>query len=560
MNPLDDADPRNVGSYRMLAVIGEGTTGRVLLGAAPDGKLVALKLIRQELTLDDGFRMRFRAEIDAARRVSGPFTASILDADPDAPAPWVATEFVHGPSLHEVLMAGGALPEDQALRLAAGVATGLTEVHQAGIAYRDLKPSNVILSPEGARIVGLGVAPTPSYGSPDYAEDVFALGGVVYTACTAVPVQSGYGAPDLNALPPRVRGVIEPCFAEPAARPSPTAVQQAAGGVFPGAQPWTPVVDNLAGAQGAAIGQFAGPQAGGFPSPPMMDPTTQMQAVGYEPAPNWQYSAPPAPTGAWAPPPPGYPMGPPPQKKNHLVWALPVAAAAVVVLVLVIALVVINNKDGDGGDLEAGETPTEWSYPDDETTTPTEDPEPTFDSNTLNDESTDETPIDASALLPDEFTDSEDVLYTLRSSGPDDCVQDTQESNVNDLLKDGGCDEMIVGTYVDHSDQILVAVMVMPLSDDDAAIDAYEKATDTYTQDWGIWCPADGETGDEVCDDGDWSSATMSGWISQQYRYLVHTTALYINVSQDSSASDWTDPAAEAAANAAGPQNYYDEL
>ena len=567
VKPLDDSDPRNVGSYRMLAVIGEGSTGPVLLGAAPDGKLVALKLYGQRLTLDDGFRMRLRTEIGAARRVAGPNTAALIDGDPDAPAPWTAAEFARGPSLHDALTAGGPLPEDQALRLAAGIAAALAEIHQAGVAHGDLKPTDVVLAPDGAKVVDFGVAKSgdpQAFLSPELAAaDVFALACVVYTASTGIPVQATLGAPDLYALPPRVRGLIEPCFAaDPAARPAPMTVVQAAGGLFAGAQPWTPAVDNLAGAQGAAIDHFAGPQHGAYPMPPMMDPMTQMQQVGsYEPTPNWQYAPPPDQTGAWAPPPQGYPMMPPQKKTNPLVWILPVAAGVVVLLVLTVALIVMNNGGDDGGDLSAGETPTDWDYPDDDATTPTDPPTPEFDPSTLNDASTDETPLTSTALLPDEFTDSEGVLYTLRSAGTDSCVQSSQEDNVQDILSDGGCDEMVVGSYVDHTDQILVAVMVMPMTDDGAAMDAYDKSSDTYTEDWGIWCPPDGDTGAEVCeDDSYWWDATMSGYLSQSYRYLVHSTALYINVSQDESAADWTLPAASEAVDVAGPQNYYEEL
>jgi serine/threonine protein kinase len=98
--------------------------GRVLLGSGPDGRLVALKLVHEQFAEDDGFRARFHMEVDASRAVSGAYTAAVVDADPDASTPWLASVFVPGPSLHDAIETIGALPEESVLRLAAGLTVG----------------------------------------------------------------------------------------------------------------------------------------------------------------------------------------------------------------------------------------------------------------------------------------------------------------------------------------------------------------------------------------------------------------------------------------------------
>ncbi|MEV0646235.1 serine/threonine-protein kinase [Phytomonospora sp. NPDC050363] len=611
MKPLQDSDPRTVGRYRVLAEIGEGGMGRVLLGAAPDGKLVALKLIRPQFVADEGFRTRFRHEVDASRQVAGPYTAAVVDADADAPTPWLASEFVRGPSLEQAVAASGPLPEDQALRLAAGLAAALTEVHRAGIVHRDLKPSNVILSPDGPKVIDFGVARaadgdgrsalthtgwvvgSPSFMSPEHAgeqpvsaaSDIFSLGCVLYLACTgrapfegATPMQVLYqvvnGHPDFSAIAPTVRAIVERCLAkDPAARPTPDEIQRAVGMVAPSGQPWTPPVQHMIGEQNAAIGYFASWSPGGPPAAPtvqeyaLADESARLdQMAHYETAPAWQYAPPPpsiTPMGGW-PAPSGPPfLAPPPPKSTTARDMSIVGGAFVLVLLIVIAVVIAVSGDGDSGTLDtAGETPTDyWDDPaTEDTETPTTEPTPTFDPTDLDDVSTDDTPITSTALLPDSFTDSEEVLYTLRSAGEVGCEQDSHTADIQDILDDYGCDEMVVGSYVDHTDQILVSVMVMPLDDAAGAEDAYDRAVDTYTQDWGIWCPADPEPGHEICDEDQyWSDAEMAGYMSQSHRYLIHSTALYINLSEDGSITEWVTAAADEAASAAGPQNYYDD-
>lgn len=148
---------REVGRYRVLAELGRGGMGRVLLGYGPDGRLVALKLVHEQFAEDDGFRARFRREVEASRAVSGAYTAAVVDADPDAPTPWLASVFVPGPSLHDAVQTAGALPEEPVLRLAAGLATALIQIHRAELVHRDLKPSNVLLADDGPRVIDFGL-------------------------------------------------------------------------------------------------------------------------------------------------------------------------------------------------------------------------------------------------------------------------------------------------------------------------------------------------------------------------------------------------------------------
>ncbi|WP_262366448.1 serine/threonine-protein kinase, partial [Streptomyces sp. WAC05950] len=185
---------------------------RVLLAAGPDGRLVAVKQVLAHFADDEGFRARFRREVTASRKVSGAYTAAVIDADPDAPTPWLASVFVAGPSLGAVVKAVGVLPEDVVRRLAAGLTSALAEIHRAGLVHRDLKPDNVLLAEDGVRVIDLGIARategepegdtgltrtgfvvgSPAYMSPEQAEghpltpasDVFSLGSVLVMALT----------------------------------------------------------------------------------------------------------------------------------------------------------------------------------------------------------------------------------------------------------------------------------------------------------------------------------------------------------------------------------------
>ncbi|HXV93108.1 MAG TPA: serine/threonine-protein kinase, partial [Pseudonocardia sp.] len=179
MRPLDAIDPRQIGPFAVAARLGAGAMGVVYLGRSPGGRAVAVKVVNRALADDPGFRERFRREVQAARRVGGFWTAAVVDADPDAPAPWLATEFVAGPTLHEAVSEAGTLPEPTVRRLAAGLAEALGAIHAAGLVHRDVKPSNVLLAPDGPRLIDFGIARALDHTALTAAGSVFGTPGYI---------------------------------------------------------------------------------------------------------------------------------------------------------------------------------------------------------------------------------------------------------------------------------------------------------------------------------------------------------------------------------------------
>ncbi len=260
MQRLHPGDPEFVGRYRLSGRLGEGGMGRVYLGRTPEGQQAAVKVIRDDLAGDTGFRHRFRREVAAAVSVAGIFTARVLDADPDADPPWLATQYVEGPSLRELVTRQGPLDLPSLQRLALGLAEALSAIHAAGLVHRDLKPANVLLAPDGAKVIDFGIAyssgsaaltgtgemiGTPEYmapeqvaghGAPGPASDVFAMGATLCFAATGrAPFGSGAAAlyrileagPDMAGMPPSVADVARACLTKDPAR-RPTAPQLAA--------------------------------------------------------------------------------------------------------------------------------------------------------------------------------------------------------------------------------------------------------------------------------------------------------------------------------------------
>lgn len=287
MQPLVPDDPRTIGPYRILRRLGAGGMGRVFLARSAGGRTVAVKVVHPHFAVDEKFRERFRREVASARRVgtasqgqpgngSG-WTAPVLDADPDAATPWVATGYVAGPSLQQAVTEHGPLPERSVRVLGAGLAAALCHVHGLGLVHRDVKPSNVMLTPDGPRLIDFGIARatdgtasitstgvsmgSPGYMSPEqalgkgvtYSSDVFSLGSVLaYAARGEDPFPGDSSAallykvvheePELAGIEGELRELITACLTKEAdGRPEPAQLAQrlaeagdAGGGWLPG--------------------------------------------------------------------------------------------------------------------------------------------------------------------------------------------------------------------------------------------------------------------------------------------------------------------------------------
>jgi outer membrane protein assembly factor BamB len=299
VEPLTGADPSAVREFRVLARLGAGGMGQVYLAASPAGRFIALKVIQPQFAGDPEFVRRFHAEADAAQRVSGLYTAPVVAAGVDDRPPWLATAFVPGPSLHEVVTAHGPLPSAALWRLGAGLAEALRAIHSAGLIHRDMKPGNVLLASDGPRVIDFGISRaaaassrmtatgaaigTPGYMSPEQVEgaeispasDVFSFGSVLAFAASGVSPFAGapgasapsvmfrvvHGEPALDAVPGDIREVVAACLAkDPAQRPDlgQVAARSAAAVEYLGLSPaafWPGDVASVIDAQAAALSQ-----------------------------------------------------------------------------------------------------------------------------------------------------------------------------------------------------------------------------------------------------------------------------------------------------------------
>ncbi|MBO1330375.1 RodZ domain-containing protein [Streptomyces sp. VRA16 Mangrove soil] len=255
--------PRRIGGYTVERELGAGGMGTVYLARSRGGRAVAVKVARPELAADPHFRERFRAEVEAARRVGGFHTAPVVDADPDATAPWLATAYIPGPTLGELIDRQGPMAQTELRSLAAALAEALQAVHGCGLVHRDLKPGNIIMADDGPRVLDFGIARavestrltatgtafgTPGYLAPEQAQgdevtgaaDVFALGAVLVAAAggsafgTGTPMglmyRSVHEPADLSAVPGELRPLVAACLAKnPADRPTPGALLDSLG-------------------------------------------------------------------------------------------------------------------------------------------------------------------------------------------------------------------------------------------------------------------------------------------------------------------------------------------
>ncbi|MDT0443361.1 serine/threonine-protein kinase [Streptomyces johnsoniae] len=413
MEPLSADDPRRIGTYQVIGRLGKGGMGRVYLGRSAGGRTVAIKVVHPHFAADEAFRARFAREVAAARLVGGDWTAPVLDADPAADVPWVATGYVAGPDLHGAVQAHGPLPRRGVMALGAGLAEALAAVHARGLVHRDVKPSNVLLSLEGPRLIDFGIARASeataqltatgvTVGSPGYmapeqvvggqvgpASDVFSFGAVLaYAAGGRAPFpgdtpaqllyQVVHEEPRLDGVPEWLRGLVTACLAkDAAARPAPREVAVACAGeggaaalVAPGWLP-QPVVEDVSRRAVALLNLEATappPAPGQYPTPPPTPTPTPTPTSAPTPPPVTQPSTPYGPPVPAAGPyatqpgdgPPPWPTppyvtrsatpSPAPPRRSRRWLIVPAAAVAVAALVAAAFLTgLVGGSDEEGG-------------------------------------------------------------------------------------------------------------------------------------------------------------------------------------------------------------------
>ncbi|MGN9763126.1 serine/threonine-protein kinase [Streptomyces sp. SD31] len=384
MDALKDRDPAHIGAYTLLARLGAGGMGQVYLARSPGGRLVAIKVIRDEITDHPEALARFRREVETVRAVRSAYTANLIDASLDDAPYWLATEYVSGPTLSKAVGERGALPADSARRLFAALAEALASVHGYGVTHRDLKPQNVILSPQGPLLIDFGIARgaadtaltqtgltpgTPGYTAPEVlisnqvgaAADVFALGATLAYAATgrppfgsgpmhAVSYRAVHEDIDIAGVEPGLAELIRECVAkDPAGRPGLDAV--IARCAVSSALAEDPFYGRLSGDAEAvpqdlraAVAAGLVPPGHGEPTPPAYPPTA---GPGYVPTAVPAYVPTLAPSAPTAVPERG--------RSRRTPWIVALAVAVVVGTASAVTLRVLDGKgEEDGGSQARG--------------------------------------------------------------------------------------------------------------------------------------------------------------------------------------------------------------
>ena len=333
MKALAADDPRVIGEYRLRGRIGSGGMGRVYLGLSPAGRAVAVKVVQPSLAQDAEFLRRFQQEVALAKAVSGIYTAPVVASGLQEDPPWLATAFVPGPSLAQVVTDHGPLSEASLWPLLGGLIEALAAIHACGVVHRDLKPANVLLATDGPRVIDFGISRaadgisltatgvvfgTPGYVSPEQAEgkpsgpasDMFALGCVIAYAARGVgpfgvgtaasilyrvvhsapdldPIPAGPGTPAVPGVPGRLREVLAACLAKnPAARPTPQSLSGViAAGIrgsgVPSVAFWPRTMTSIIATYQAEFEQEAqGSDQSGFSWATLVHPPTTLPAQG----------------------------------------------------------------------------------------------------------------------------------------------------------------------------------------------------------------------------------------------------------------------------------------
>nr|WP_237550490.1 bifunctional serine/threonine-protein kinase/transporter substrate-binding domain-containing protein [Streptomyces sp. SID8354] len=386
-------DPRRIGPFRIIGLLGGGGMGRVYLGRAGDGRTVAVKTARSELADDPGFRKRFAREVAAAGRVGGPFVAPVVDAAPQDDVPWMATEYVPGVPLSSAVHDLGPLAERTVWLLAAGLLQALSAVHAHGLVHRDLKPSNILLTATGPRVIDFGIAHsaadtaltatgtalgTPGFMAPEQlvmtgpditgAADVFALGGVIVYAATGdgpygnaepqvLMYRTVHEQPQVGQVPRKLGELAASCLEkDPARRPALPELVARVGAPGP-YDDWLPA--SLAGQLHRLSAQLGDPRTlGTSPSgPPAAQPTGATAGIGAlptrtmaEPPKPPPPAAPPQDSSRTGPTPGTYgPPAPPGPSRRRVLAALSLAGVAAGGGALAWTLWPEGGKPGTGG-------------------------------------------------------------------------------------------------------------------------------------------------------------------------------------------------------------------
>lgn len=255
LDPLQTGDPSRVGPYRLVGRLGAGGMGSVYGAVDPENRCLAVKLVHREFAENEEFRARFAREVRLVEQVQARCAPAFAGADPEADTPWLATEYVPGPTLRQHVHAAGPLADGMLLAFAAGLAEALDAIHAAGVVHRDLKPSNVILAPDGPKVLDFGIARaldgtgltrtgglmgSPGWIAPERyhgteaspAADIFAWGGLVAFAATGrapfgtgtpqvVAARTIHETPDTSGVPSTLRTLVERGLdREPSIRPT----------------------------------------------------------------------------------------------------------------------------------------------------------------------------------------------------------------------------------------------------------------------------------------------------------------------------------------------------
>ena len=555
-HPLQPGDPVQVGPYRLRVRLGAGGMGQVFLAFTPAGRPIAVKILKPELTMEPDFHGRFAREVEIAQRVDGHHVAQLLDADPRGRPPWLAQAYVAGPSLQELVGPGRPLPARDVLLIAVGVARGLRSIHAAGVVHRDLKPSNVMLDEAGPQVIDFGVVKalepsagdpthatrigTPAYMSPEQAmgravgpaSDVFSLGSVLYFLSTGETAFDAYnenaamyrvvsGQPDLGRLPEPVRPVIELCLQkDPELRPPPGAVIELC----------------LAALGGAAHGAYLRIAGAGPAIQARNEAVRRLQPKQPDPDP-----APARTSGST-------------RSRAGILAAVAVLCAALIGGLVIWALNGLGHADNADGPQTTGSASRSGTA--DTSHTPTG--ATSFDPDSLDSATTDQTPLTAAALLPPDFSDA-NGKYSLTFGAVKSCSTPDMLSTMQSVLASNDCAHDMVGDYVGPGSSaaksdVVVFVQVYLFADAATAQQASTTLIGFYNNGgafgYGYWCPPSG-IGASLCTG---SRAGFFSAIHTQHRYVIEASGLYANGTSGFDA--YQTAAVEAAINACGPPYY----